>query len=364
MSLLQVGQNVALLTTTKDNVRNGEGSFIRLLDNSIIYAFTNYYQEELPYAKADIGFLRSSDEGTTWPERGILYGDGSKNLTNPWLLRMQNDDLGLFYLSYSEDAEYRKGSVYLTRSSDDGKTWSESVQITDPGESFVFVADHGIRLKNGRIILPLTVRAYEEGSPDNTSPYGVATIYYSDDDGLTWQEFDGPRFSGPIRQFAKNGLQDPSPYQCTDSIRLRMLFRTDLGVHYESYSVDNGELWTKPQPNKTFSGCNAPMVWRKTGKYTVAVLNPVPAYVGREYTLPHAEDLRNPLVIYISEDDGRHFKNVKCIDTSAASQNPAFFSGEDYILVGYQIQNDLVIKKVFHSEFHRTLETRTGMTIC
>ena len=121
--------------------------------------------------------------------------------------------------------------------------------------------------------------------------------------------------------------------------------------------------WTKPQPNKNFTGCCAPMVWRKTGKYTVAALNPVPAFVGREYMLPHSHDLRNPLVIYISEDDGRHFNNVKCIDTSAGSQYPSLFAGDDYILVGYQIYGDLVIKKVHHSEFHGTLTTRTGMVV-
>ncbi len=370
MSLLQVGIHVAYLPATKDNVRNAEGCFIRLKDNSIIHAFSNYYTIDHDCGPSDIGYIRSYDEGDTWPERGILFGNGDENLMDPWLVRMQNGDLGLVYIFHPgcyddpyDDKYFHQGMAYFTRSADEGKTWSEPILITPPDEGFCFICDHGLRLKSGRILLPMAVHPYEKGCFGGLSLYGTVTFFYSDDDGVTWQEFPGPRLTGPARPWSESGLQEPSPYQCTDSGRIRVFCRTDLGVHYETYSCDDGMTWTKPQPNKNFTGCCAPMVWRKTGKYTVAALNPVPAFVGREYMLPHSHDLRNPLVIYISEDDGRHFNNVKCIDTSAGSQYPSLFAGDDYILVGYQIYGDLVIKKVHHSEFHRTLTTRTGMVV-
>ena len=368
MSILDIGKTVAYVPATLNNVRSAEGCFIRLKDNSIIYGYSHYYTVNHDCGPSDIGFLRSYDEGETWPERGILFGDGSENLMDPWLLRMQNGDLGLVYIFHPgccddpyDDTYYHKGMAYFARSADEGKTWTKPMLITPENEGFCFICDHGIRLRSGRILLPMANHPYEKGCFGGLSLYGTACFFYSDDDGATWHE--GPqRLYGPSRKWSMSGLQEPSPYQ-TESGRIRVFCRTDLGCHYETDSDDDGLTWTEPMPNKEFTGCCAPMVWRRTGQYTVAVLNPVPHFLGREYLMPNPGDDRNPLVLYISEDDGETFRNLKLIDDKAGSQYPSIFDGGDYILVGYQVYGDAVIKKIFHREFNRTLKLENGTVI-
>ena len=39
----KIGREVAFLATSEKNPRNGEGSFLRLSDGRIMYAYTEYY---------------------------------------------------------------------------------------------------------------------------------------------------------------------------------------------------------------------------------------------------------------------------------------------------------------------------------
>jgi hypothetical protein len=374
MSLIEVGKTVAYIPFSTKNFRNAEGCFIRMKDNSILYAFSNYYGDwegckPDDCCPSDIGYLRSYDEGETWPERGILYGEAKENYMDPWLVRMDNGDLGLVFIhhpgareAYFDDSYFHQGKAFFVRSSDEGKTWSKPILVSNPDEGVCFICDHGIRLQSGRILLPMALHPYERGSYGGLSGYGTVTFFYSDDDGATWQEFPGRRLVGPSREWSDSGLQEPFPYQTEDGT-IRVFCRTDLGCHYETVSHDDGMTWSEPMPNKNFTGCCAPMVWRKSGKYTVAVFNPIPDFIGREYMLPHLTDQRNPLILYISEDDGKTFNNLKCIDSRMGPQYPSIFDGGDYILVGYELIEDCIIKKIHHSEFHKTVTLPSGSVI-
>ena len=343
---------VCNLPTTPNNQRNSEGCFIRLKDNSVLYAWSNYYGDGEDLGQADIGCIRSYDEGETWVERRILFGDGQENLMCPHLLRMKNGDLGLIYVLHVDCKNgvdkygrgYNKGILHITRSKDEGLTWSEPLRITNPDECYCFENGHGITLKSGRILLPMAYHRYDPKGYGGTSIYGVITFYMSDDDGYTW--FEGPqRVYGLPEDVTETGLQEPAPYQ-TESGRIRVFCRTDLGVQYETYSDDDGMTWSPAVPNRRLSSPCSPMVMKRAGKYTVAVMNPIPRYNGRDLCSPFTGgDDRNPLVVLISEDDGATFSKIKMIDPRVGGQYPDLFDGGDYFLVGYQIINEGVIAK-------------------
>ena len=78
-----------------DNVpRLGEGSFIRLNDNSIMFAYTSF-KEFGDHCPADIVAVISYDEGESWSEPRTLlkHDEKARNLMCPTLLRLQNGRL-------------------------------------------------------------------------------------------------------------------------------------------------------------------------------------------------------------------------------------------------------------------------------
>jgi hypothetical protein len=85
------------------------------------------------------------------------------------------------------------------------------------------------------------------------------------------------------------------------------------------------------------------MTMKRAGKYTVALLNPIPRFIPATYGVV---DERSPSVCMISEDDGRSFPVVQVLDNRGHVCYPDMFDGGDYFLVGYQQLNDGVVRKV------------------
>ena len=69
----KVGREVLFLKTNENNLRNGEGSFVRLDDGRIMFAYTQFLgKSREDHATAQIVAIYSSDEGETWTEPSIL----------------------------------------------------------------------------------------------------------------------------------------------------------------------------------------------------------------------------------------------------------------------------------------------------
>ena len=324
LAIPSAGKVVCCLPVTDENQRNSEGCFFRLRDNSILYAWSQYHNSGEDLGTADIGCIRSYDEGETWCERRVLYGDGKENLMCPTMMRMQNGDLGLFYVFHEkcdnrkimDGSIYHKGIVMLVRSQDEGVTWSEPVRISRPDQSFCFENGHGIRLQSGRILLPMAYHRYDPGCYGGLSMYGVIAFMISDDDGRTW--YEGPqRVYGLPEPITMTGLQEPAPYQ-TEGGRIRVFCRTDLGVQYETDSDDDGITWSEAYPNRHFTSPCSPLIMKRSGPYTVAVFNPVPRFVGRD--LIDTGDDRHPLIMAISTADGPPFPILKMLDPRIGGQ--------------------------------------------
>ena len=153
----------------------------------------------------DIMMRRSTDAGTTWEtQRKIvnikgkvtqnavalkqnLAKEGEITINNPVAItdRQANAVHFLYCVEYAR--------CYYMRSDDDGGTFTEPVDITPTFDEFRSEYDwkvlatgpgHGIRLKNGRLLVPVWLSTGTGGHAHRPS---CVSVVYSDDHGETWQ---------------------------------------------------------------------------------------------------------------------------------------------------------------------------------
>ena len=97
----KIGHEVFFLHTSESNPRNGEGTFMRLKDGSILFAYTDYCGDcGEDHGVARISGCVSFDEGETWSAPRVLLtkDESDQNIMSASLLRMANGDLGIIYL--------------------------------------------------------------------------------------------------------------------------------------------------------------------------------------------------------------------------------------------------------------------------
>ncbi len=348
----KIGKEVFFYAADKTYSRTGEGGFIRLKDESILYVFTAYVTEEwLDHGEAVLVPLLSRDEGESWEmgEPIVRRDEGKANVMSVSLLRMQNGDIGLFYLQKLEIDGVVCDEYLLRRSSDEGKTWGEPTVCiaAKPGTYYVVNNDRVIRLSTGRILIPTcsaSARPKEDMTPGNISK---VTAFYSDDDGATWVQSD-VLLETPFDN-DKEGLQEPGALELPDG-RVWLWTRTDLGFQYEAFSSDGGLTFSGLRPNKFFTSPLSPMQVRRVGdKYTVSIFNPVPKSCqllkAQEGTYWRTWWGRTPYLCSVSEDGGLSFPRSYYLEDDPKNDYcyAAILEGDDYFLAAYYHSNNTPI---------------------
>ena len=225
-------------------------------------------------------FTLSDDGGLTWSEpferrdsEGNLVGLKGKALVN-----LSGNGIGIA-ADIRADAPKGQGRrisirnqahAVFWRSEDGGETWEAPVPITPRGYGSFFFRDTLARTSSGRILLPVYV-TFGQGAKDHaTLPFSgklfknqwVSTaghffdpvftavyVCFSDDDGRTWQHNDDGElmvlhdWSTMFSYCNEPTIAEVSPG------RLLLMMRTGLGRLFQSWSDDNGESWTRPQPS-------------------------------------------------------------------------------------------------------------------
>lgn len=139
----------------------------------------------------DLLIRRSTDGGQTWSDQRIVYEEGGTEeitIGNP--CPVVDRETGTIWLPFCRDNR----DVLVTKSTDDGVTWSDPVDITadvkKPDWTWVATGPGiGIQLDQGpykgRLLIPSDhgVGGGEEG--DERVQYSY--VFYSDDHGETWQ---------------------------------------------------------------------------------------------------------------------------------------------------------------------------------
>lgn len=317
--------------------RHSEGAFLRMKDGGIYFAYSRFTESGSDAAPSNIVSMVSYDEGETWSEPVVAVEaaeHGVKNVMSVSLMRMENGDLGLFYIVKATRSINR---IVLARSADDGKTFYKKTVCTlsDREGYYVLNNDRVERLKSGRLIMPL---AFHRGGFEQGSTYFDGRAYdcflISDDDGETWRESRDAVF--PPFAHSSTGLQEPGIVEKADGT-LWGYARTDQMSQYEFFSMDGGDTWMAAQASR-FTSPPSPMKIKRnpqTGDL-YAVWNPIPNYNGRELT--RVGWGRTPLVWSVSRDDGRTWSDQQVIEGNPEHGYcyPAmFFTEDNAMLVAY-----------------------------
>lgn len=142
------------------------------------------------WAQMDIILQRSEDFGKNFSKPFLLAKGSEKHKTvnNPVMLQDKN---GRIHFLYCEDYVVNGGRALRRYSDDDGLTWSSPIDVTEFTKPyfhnvFAFGPGHGIKTKDGILIVPVwMVPKYHEAPVLSHSPSVVST-FYSKDDGETW----------------------------------------------------------------------------------------------------------------------------------------------------------------------------------
>ncbi len=329
------GRITAVFRPDGHYTRHSEGSFLRLKDGGILFAYSRFTGSAGDNACSEIAAFISRDEGESWQEKGVLLTPGefgALNVMSVTLLRMANGDVGLFVVVKPSEAVYQ---VFLCRSRDEGETFYSSTDCLQNMAQGLYVLnnDRVVRLDDGRLVLPL---AYHRSSHFPGKAYmdgrACAVFALSDDDGRTFREA-ADTVAMPFTH-SRTGLQEPGVIERRDG-SLWAWSRTDLMCQYEFFSRDRGEHWTQARPSH-FSSPNSPLLIKRSPAGTLyAVWNPIPNHFGREVS--PAGWGRTPLVIASSDDDGGTWSGLTVLEEEEGHGYcyPALFFTRTGLLLSY-----------------------------
>jgi predicted neuraminidase len=220
---------------------------------------------------------------------------------NPVLFQVPSGKLILFYKVGPDPSEWWG---MMKTSVDNGKSWSDAVKL--PDGILGPIKDKPVLLNNGALI-----------SSSSTENDGWRVHFeISKDTGKTWEVV------GPINNPEKYNLIQPSILTYNDSA-IQALFRSKLNGIVTSWSKDNGETWSPPEP----TGLPNP----NSGIDAVTLNNGLQLLVfnNSEITEGRWGGPRTPLNVAVSKD-GKHWKEVLTLeDTEGEYSYPAVIQTKD-----------------------------------
>ena len=317
------GKHICDLAPTPENARNSEGCLLTLKDGRILFAYSRYGSEGYQDGcNCDIYAVISEDNGESFGQPFLLYSRewiGANNVMSVTLRRMDNGDMGLFFLRKISN----QCNGIFVRSSDEGKTWSEPMFFTDP-EGYICVnPDRVIRLNNGRWLAVGAIHSATEYKTTNDGKRkivdgltpGRLQVYVSDDDGFTWQTIVKEHILPPEGRFRNTGVQEPGVVQLADG-RIWCFIRTNYDRQYETFSSDNGQTWTPIEPS-WFTSPDSPLSMKRLRDGRLfAVWNPIPRGNVRPWRVDGAmTGSRTPMVCAVSRDEGETWENITTIES-------------------------------------------------
>lgn len=190
------------------------------------------------WAKIDIKVIRSTDRGESFSDVLTIQSDGD-TINNPVMIADGDTVHFLYFYNYKR--------LFYSRSTDDGLTFSEPVEITEvlnsDGTPYTVAATgpgHGI-VHNGKIIIPLWY-GYNPDDEKAHQPTYIRTLY-SEDGGESWKlgETVG-------KDVLVNANESAIAITSDGKVIMSIRHRTDMGIKRAVAISDNGiSGWSEPR---------------------------------------------------------------------------------------------------------------------
>ena len=242
---------------------------------------------------------RSTDNGKNWSEpvvvaqggNGKTYGDPAVVLDKKTgnLICMFVGDQGLWNAT-----PYNRQGIYVSKSTDNGVSWSEPVAITDQvyaNHSSWYAgfagSGHGLCLKDGRLMFVLAIRA----TSATVVPLHNYAIY-SDDGGDNWT----------LSTNAATTAGDEAKVVELENGDILMSIRNpSKGNRIFCKSTDRGQTWGKAyfETELKDPACNGDII-----RYSYSTDEGSEGKSRLLHSLPESTTTRENVTIYLSEDDG------------------------------------------------------------
>jgi hypothetical protein len=291
---------VLRLPPSDNNPRNSEGDFINLKDGRILFVYSHYTGDSgSDHAPAYLAGRHSSDGGRTWTDHDevILPNEGGLNVMSVSLLRLQNDDIALFYLRKNSTED----CIPMMRiSEDEAKSWSDPIPcITDKEGYFVLNNDRVLQLEDGRLVMAVALHTTPDGEWQGK---GDLFCYYSDDNGMTWSS------STQVPDATDIVTQEPGLIELRDG-RLMMFIRASGGFQQLSFSSDRGETWSHIEQSNIPSPLSPATIERIPGTNDWIIV-----WNNNDGSVEEIKGKRTPLTVAVSKDEGKSWEYIKNIN--------------------------------------------------
>lgn len=305
------------------------------------------------WGEIEIHLRRSTDGGKTWADsqhiahhgariegnpRKAEGGEKEQTVNNP--VAIVDRETGAIEFLYC--INYAR--CYSMRSTDDGLTWSQPVDITASFEPFRAKYDwkviatgpgHGIQIKSGRLVVPIWL-AY--GAVGDHKPSAAGTLY-SDDHGKTWQ-------AGDLCLPNEGDFGDPNETMITELSdgRVMLVSRSVSKANRKliTTSADGATGWTTPIFHDQLWEpiCMASIATHPSG----VLLFSNPHTLGRAkdgQEIPAGRGKRENLCIKLSRDDGKTWPINKVLDPGKAAYSDLAILPDGTVLCLYEADTSI-----------------------
>ena len=165
------------------------------------------------------------------------------------------------------------------------------------------------QLSTGRLVCPFAWWVPKRPCAPPTGA-NLCTVFYSDDGGNTWTKSESDLASPCYANFVGNnyGADEPCILEMKDG-RLWMLMRTQTGFLFESFSVDQGQTWSKAQPSRFVSSSSPAMLWRMPDGRVIVLWNNCESPPAHEGAGVYVN--RDALHAAVSDDEGQTWRGFR-----------------------------------------------------
>jgi sialidase-1 len=308
------------------------------------------------WGEIEIHLRRSIDGGKTWGDSQHIAHHGSRLEGNPRKaeggekeqtvnnpVAIVDRETGAIEFLYC--INYAR--CYSMRSTDDGVSWSQPVDITASFERFRKKYDwkviatgpgHGIQIKSGRLVVPIWIAYGKEG---DHGPSAAGTIF-SDDHGKTWQ-------AGDLCLPNEGDFVNPNETMITELSdgRVMLVSRSVSKANRKlvTTSPDGATGWTTPVFHDQLWEpiCMASIVAHPSKPGTLIYSNPHTLKLDKDgKEVPAGRGKRENLCIKLSHDDGKTWPINKVLDPGKAAYSDLAVRPDGTVLCLYEADTNIV----------------------